>query len=182
MGGSMGSTPSPSTGSGSHMLMGSRSDFLGGDAGDVRYPYHLFNGKAPDQSEEFPAKAGEGDPAPDHQRGRGHRLQDRHSRPEAHPHPHRRLPRGAQGCRRIVLGMGERIDALVTVADGYTRSHALPGRVLRRLRRVPRRPAGRWSGGCAAGRVPRPSVSASWSTLKAMTLRWLLAGTSRSGN
>lgn len=59
--GSMGSTPAPSGGSSGmkHMLMGSRSDFLGGDAGDVSYPFHLFNSKAPDQAEILTATTGQ---------------------------------------------------------------------------------------------------------------------------
>lgn len=126
MGGSMGSTPSPSPGSGTHMLMGSRSDFLGGDAGDVRYPYHLFNGKAPDQAEEFTAKAGEiirlriinaaGDTA--YRVGiPGRKLTLTHT--DGFPVVHKDVD-------AVVLGMGERIDALVTVGDGYTPVLALP--------------------------------------------------------
>ena len=40
------------------MLMGAESDLLGGDAGDVQYPYHLINGRVaadPDVSPASPA-------------------------------------------------------------------------------------------------------------------------------
>ncbi|MEO5316786.1 multicopper oxidase family protein [Pseudarthrobacter sp. CC12] len=131
MSGSMGSSPSPSSSpaqgsSGmSHMLMGSRSEFLGGDAGDVRYPFHLFNSKAPDQAEILSAKAGEvirlriinaaGDTA--YRVGiPGQKLTLTHT--DGFPVQH-------QDVDAVVLGMGERIDALLTVGDGYTPVMAL---------------------------------------------------------
>ncbi|MEO5315436.1 multicopper oxidase family protein [Pseudarthrobacter sp. CC12] len=129
MSGSMGSTPSPSAGQGSsglsHMLMGSRSDFLGGDAGDVRYPFHLFNSKAPDQAEILSAKAGDvirlriinaaGDTA--YRVGiPGQKITLTHA--DGFPVKH-------QDVDAVVLGMGERIDALLTVRDGYTPVMAL---------------------------------------------------------
>ncbi|OOP60941.1 copper oxidase [Arthrobacter sp. SRS-W-1-2016] len=128
----MGSSPTPSSGSmgmGSgmkHMLMGSRSDFLGGDAGDVSYPFHLFNGQTPEQSEILPAKAGDiirlriinaaGDTA--YRVGiPGQRLTLTHA--DGFPVQH-------QDVDAVVLGMGERIDALLTVREGFTPVMALP--------------------------------------------------------
>ncbi|WP_427136252.1 multicopper oxidase family protein [Pseudarthrobacter sp. S9] len=132
MSGSMGSPPSPSgaggmTGMGmKHMLMGSRSDFLGGDAGDVSYPYHLFNSKAPDEADTLSATAGQvirlrvinaaGDTA--YRVGvPGQKLTITHT--DGFPVVH-------QVVDAVVLGMGERIDALLTVRDGFTPVMALP--------------------------------------------------------
>ncbi|AOY74166.1 multicopper oxidase family protein (plasmid) [Arthrobacter sp. TES] len=128
--GSMGSSPGPSGGAMGmgmkHMLMGSRSDFLGGDAGDVSYPFHLFNAKAPDDAEVFAATAGEmvrlriinaaGDTA--YRVGiPGQKLTLTHT--DGFPVQH-------QDVDAVVLGMGERIDALVTVGEGFTPVLALP--------------------------------------------------------
>lgn len=103
-----------------HMLMGATSDFLGGDAGDVAYPMHLFNGTSAEKPETFTAKQGErirlriinaaGDTAyrvgvPNQQ------LTVTHT--DGFPVAHAQAD-------AIVLGMGERIDALLTVRDGYT--------------------------------------------------------------
>lgn len=103
-----------------HMLMGAGSDFLGGDAGDVAFPLHLFNGATVDSPEVFTAIPGEtvrlriinaaGDTAyrvglPDQ------KLTVTHT--DGFPVEHAEVD-------AIVLGMGERIDALVTVRDGYT--------------------------------------------------------------
>ncbi|MGY4544468.1 FtsP/CotA-like multicopper oxidase with cupredoxin domain [Arthrobacter sp. UYNi723] len=109
-----------------HMLMGSRSDFLGGDAGDVSYPYHLFNSKAPDQAQILPAVAGQvirlrlinaaGDTA--YRVGiPGQKITLTHT--DGFPAVH-------QNVDAVVLGMGERIDALLTVAEGFTPLLALP--------------------------------------------------------
>ncbi|MET3142969.1 UNVERIFIED_ORG: FtsP/CotA-like multicopper oxidase with cupredoxin domain [Arthrobacter sp. UYEF2] len=130
--GSMGSTPEPSTSGGasgmgtSHMLMGARSDFLGGDAGDVRFPLHLFNTKAPDEADVLAAKAGDvirlriinaaGDTA--YRVGvPGRTLTLTHT--DGFPVQHRDVD-------AVVLGMGERIDALLTVPEGFTPVLALP--------------------------------------------------------
>lgn len=103
-----------------HMLMGATSDFLGGDAGDVAYPMHLFNGTSAENPEIFTAKQGErirlrvinaaGDTAyrfgvPNQQ------LTVTHT--DGFPVEHTQVD-------AIVLGMGERIDALLTVGGGYT--------------------------------------------------------------
>lgn len=108
-----------------HMLMGSRSDFLGGDAGDVRFPFHLFNSKAPDQAETLTATPGQvirlriinaaGDTA--YRIGiPGQKLILTHT--DGFPIQH-------QDVDAVVLGMGERIDALVTVREGFTPVMAL---------------------------------------------------------
>ena len=123
----MGSTPAPIGASSGmkHMLMGSRSDFLGGDAGDVKYPYHLFNSKAPDEAETLSAKTGEvirlriinaaGDTA--YRVGvPGQKLTLTHT--DGFPVQH-------QDVDAVVLAMGERIDALLTVREGYTPVMAL---------------------------------------------------------
>ncbi|MDJ0354564.1 multicopper oxidase family protein [Paenarthrobacter sp. PH39-S1] len=103
-----------------HMLMGARSDFLGGDAGDVKFPFHLFNGRPPSQPETLTAKPGEvirlriinaaGDTA--YRVGiPGQKLTLTHA--DGFPVAHRDVD-------AVVLGMGERIDALLTVRDGIT--------------------------------------------------------------
>ncbi|MCB5282250.1 MULTISPECIES: multicopper oxidase family protein [unclassified Arthrobacter] len=131
MSGSAGSaSPSPSGGSMGtgmkHMLMGSRSDFLGGDAGDVSYPFHLFNAKAPDEAEILTATAGQvirlriinaaGDTA--YRVGiPGQKITLTHT--DGFPVQH-------QDVDAVVLGMGERIDALLTVKEGFTPVMALP--------------------------------------------------------
>ncbi|MDO5865011.1 MULTISPECIES: multicopper oxidase family protein [Paenarthrobacter] len=125
--GSMGSTPAPSGGSSGmkHMLMGSRSDFLGGDAGDVSYPFHLFNSKAPDQAEILTATTGQvirlriinaaGDTA---YRVGIPRQKLTLTHTDGFPVQH-------QDVDAVVLGMGERIDALLTVREGFTPVMAL---------------------------------------------------------
>ncbi|MFX1821293.1 multicopper oxidase family protein [Pseudarthrobacter sp. CC4] len=125
--GSMGSAPSSPAGPSAtdHMLMGSRSDFLGGDAGDVRYPFHLFNSKAPDHAEILNATTGQvirlriinaaGDTA--YRVGvPGQKLTLTHT--DGFPIHH-------QDVDAVVLGMGERIDALLTVREGFTPVMAL---------------------------------------------------------
>ncbi|NVN00270.1 multicopper oxidase family protein [Arthrobacter sp. SDTb3-6] len=103
-----------------HMLMGATSDFLGGDAGDIAYPLHLFNGREPGNPETINATPGErirlriinaaGDTAyrigvPNQQLTLTHTdgFSVQHTDVDA-----------------VVLGMGERIDAILTVKDGYT--------------------------------------------------------------
>lgn len=108
-----------------HMMMGTSSDYLGGDTGDVAFPLHLFNGTAPDQPEVFNAKAGEkirlriinaaGDTAyrigiPDQ------KITLTHT--DGFPVKHTDVD-------AVILGMGERIDALITVAEGNTAVMAL---------------------------------------------------------
>jgi len=127
--GSMGATPAPTGGGmsmGKHMLMGSSSDFLGGDAGDAKYPFHLFNSKAPEEAEVLPATAGQivrlriinaaGDTA--YRVGvPGQKLTLTHT--DGFPVRH-------EDVDAVVLGMGERVDALLTVTEGFTPVLALP--------------------------------------------------------
>ena len=115
----------PTTAMGSSTTMGNGarampgdSPLLGGDSGDVRYPLYLANGRTATDPETFSAKPG--------QRVRlrminaasdtafrvalaGHRLAVTH----ADGFPVERTEAGA-----VLLGMGERIDAIVTVGDG----------------------------------------------------------------
>lgn len=103
-----------------HMLMGATSDFLGGDAGDIAYPIHLFNGREPGNPETIKAEPGErirlriinaaGDTAyrlgiPNQQ------LTLTHT--DGFPVQHIDVD-------AVVLGMGERIDAILTVKEGIT--------------------------------------------------------------
>lgn len=101
-------------------LMGATSDFLGGDAGDIAYPLHLFNGRGPHDPETLKAKAGDrirlriinaaGDTA--YRIGiPGQRLTLTHT--DGFPIQH-------EDVDAVVLGMGERIDAILVVEDGYT--------------------------------------------------------------
>lgn len=107
------------------MPKGASSDFLGGDAGDVTYPFHLFNGRDPGNPETFTAKPGEkirlriinaaGDTA--YRVGTpGQQLILTHI--DGFPVQHTTVD-------AVVLGMGERIDALLTVRDGATAVIAL---------------------------------------------------------
>ncbi|MFG2549506.1 multicopper oxidase family protein [Streptomyces sp. NPDC048581] len=99
-------------------LMGATSDLLGGDAGDVKYPYHLVNGRVaadPDVYRGTPGKrirlriinAG-GDTAYRVALG-GHRLTITHT--DGFPVEHRQVD-------ALLIGMGERYDVLVTLGDG----------------------------------------------------------------
>ncbi|MFE0516089.1 multicopper oxidase family protein [Streptomyces sp. NPDC058964] len=116
-----GGSPSPSSGGGmstKFLLMGARSPLLGGDAGDVKYPYHLINGHVPADPEVFRSKAGKrirlrlinagGDTAYRVALG-GHKLTITHT--DGFPVTHRQAD-------AVLIGMGERYDVLVTLADG----------------------------------------------------------------
>ncbi|MEV6329179.1 multicopper oxidase family protein [Streptomyces sp. NPDC051909] len=110
-------SPSPSGGP-SRMLMGATSELLGGDAGDVGYPYYLVNGRTPQNPQTFTAKPGDrirlriinagGDTAFRVALG-GHTFTVTHA--DGFPVEHARAD-------ALLLGMGERIDALVTVGSG----------------------------------------------------------------
>jgi FtsP/CotA-like multicopper oxidase with cupredoxin domain len=108
------------SGSGSNdvVLMGATSALLGGDAGDVRYPYYLINGRLPSDPVTFTARPG--------QRARlriinagadtafrvalgGHTMTVTHT--DGYP------VRPAH-TRSLLLGMGERYDVEVTLGDG----------------------------------------------------------------
>lgn len=109
-----------------HMLTGATSAYLGGDAGDVKIPAHLFNGKAAQDAEVFESRPGNrirlriinaaGDTA--YRVGvPGQKITLTHA--DGFPVRH-------EDVDAVVLGMGERIDALLTVKDGYTPLLALP--------------------------------------------------------
>ncbi|MCX4701289.1 multicopper oxidase family protein [Streptomyces sp. NBC_01373] len=100
------------------MLMGAESDLLGGDAGDVKYPYHLVNGRVATDPDVYTGKPGTkvrlrivnagGDTAYRVALG-GHRLTVTHT--DGFPVRHREVD-------ALLVGMGERYDVLVTLGDG----------------------------------------------------------------
>ncbi|WP_405933238.1 multicopper oxidase family protein [Streptomyces sp. NBC_00827] len=104
--------------SGKFTLMGATSDLLGGDAGDVKYPYHLVNGRVPTDPDVYTGKPGTkvrlriinagSDTAYRVALG-GHRLTITHT--DGFPVRH-------QLTDAILIGMGERYDVLVTLDDG----------------------------------------------------------------
>ncbi|SEL49811.1 multicopper oxidase family protein [Nonomuraea pusilla] len=114
--GSMGHGGSPS--SSTHMMMGATSLLLGGDAGDVRYPHFLLNGRVPASPETFRAKPGSrvrirvvnagGDTA-FRVALAGHRLTVTHTDG---------FPVRPAEADALLVGMGERYDVLVTLKDG----------------------------------------------------------------
>ncbi len=116
MGGMDMSTPSP--GGGSHMLMGATSELLGGDAGDVAYPYFLLNGRLPTAPETFRAKPGTrvrirfinagADTAVRVALGE-HKMTVTHTDG---------FPIEPVSTDALLIGMGERYDVLVTLKDG----------------------------------------------------------------
>ncbi|MEU2775471.1 multicopper oxidase family protein [Streptomyces sp. NPDC007162] len=100
------------------VLMGARSELLGGDAGDVKYPYHLVNGRVPADPDVYTGKPGKrvrlrivnagGDTAYRVALG-GHKLTITHT--DGYPVQHQQVD-------ALLVGMGERYDVLVTLADG----------------------------------------------------------------
>ncbi|MEZ0067271.1 FtsP/CotA-like multicopper oxidase with cupredoxin domain [Streptacidiphilus sp. MAP12-20] len=102
----------------SYMLMGATSTLLGGDAGDVKYPYYLVNGRVPAAPEVFTSKPGKkirlrlinagGDTAFRVALG-GHRLIVTHT--DGFPVQHQQVD-------ALLIGPGERYDVLVTLGDG----------------------------------------------------------------
>ena len=106
------------SGGGGNMMMGARSDLLGGDAGDVAYPYFLVNGRPPADPETFTSAPGRrvrirfinagGDTAFRVGLG-GHRFTVTHS--DGFP----LVPVDADA---VLIGMGERYDVIVTLGDG----------------------------------------------------------------
>ncbi|MEV1079169.1 multicopper oxidase family protein [Streptomyces sp. NPDC050211] len=100
------------------MLMGAESELLGGDAGDVTYPYHLVNGRVPADPAVYQGKPGRrvrlriinagGDTAYRVALG-GHKLTVTHT--DGFPVEHQQVD-------ALLIGMGERYDALVTLGDG----------------------------------------------------------------
>ncbi|MET8471056.1 multicopper oxidase family protein [Streptomyces sp. NPDC006422] len=102
----------------SRMMMGAKSDLLGGDAGDVKYPYYLVNGRTPQAPSSFDARPGDririrfvnagGDTAFRVALG-GHEMTVTHT--DGFPVRHAKTD-------ALLLGMGERYDVLVTAGDG----------------------------------------------------------------
>ncbi|AVH60525.1 MULTISPECIES: multicopper oxidase family protein [Streptomyces] len=100
------------------MLMGAESDLLGGDAGDVKYPYHLINGRVPADPDVYTGKPREkvrlrivnagSDTAYRVALG-DHKLTITHT--DGFPVRH-------QEVDALLVGMGERYDVLVTLGDG----------------------------------------------------------------
>ncbi|MGW3233566.1 multicopper oxidase family protein [Kitasatospora sp. NPDC001095] len=114
-----GAAGTPGTPAGpTRMLMGARSPLLGGDAGDVAYPFHLVNGRLATAPETFTAKPGDririrmvnagGDTAYRVALG-GHELTVTHTDG---------FPVEPATTQALLLGMGERYDVLVTAKDG----------------------------------------------------------------
>ncbi|MFE1288859.1 multicopper oxidase family protein [Streptomyces sp. NPDC058751] len=121
----MGEDPSPSSASPTSggmpmkfMLTGAGSELLGGDAGDVKYPHHLVNGRVPADPAVYHGKPGRrlrlriinagGDTAYRLALG-GHKLTVTHTDG---------FPVEDQEVDALLIGMGERYDVLVTLGDG----------------------------------------------------------------
>ncbi|TQK44089.1 FtsP/CotA-like multicopper oxidase with cupredoxin domain [Streptomyces sp. SLBN-118] len=102
----------------SRMMMGATSKLLGGDAGDVAYPYYLVNGRTAKAPSVFRASPGDrirlriinaaGD-TPFRVALGGHELTITHT--DGFPVEHAEVD-------NLILGMGERYDVLVTAGDG----------------------------------------------------------------
>ena len=121
------------------------SHLLGGDAGDVSYPYYLVNGRIPAAPTTFTAKPGQ-------------RIRIRivnaasdtafrvalagHSMTVTHTDGYPVVPTEVDA---LLLGMGERYDVLVTAGDGVFPSVASP-----KARTRSRAPC------CAPARAPHP--------------------------
>ena len=120
MGGSASPSASASSGgmSKKFMLMGATSSLLGGDAGDVKYPHHLINGRVATDPDVYTGKPGKkvrlriinagSDTAYRVALG-GHKLTITHT--DGFPVQH-------QEVDALLIGMGERYDVLVTLGDG----------------------------------------------------------------
>ncbi|WP_127354712.1 multicopper oxidase family protein [Actinacidiphila soli] len=117
-----GGSPSPSASSGGmsmkFMLTGAKSDLLGGDAGDVKYPYHLVNGRVPIDPDVYTGKPGKkvrlriinaGSDTAYRMALGGHKLTITHTDG---------YPVDQQEVDALLIGMGERYDVLVTLGDG----------------------------------------------------------------
>lgn len=95
-----------------------RSDLLGGDAGDVSYPYYLINGRIPAAPTTFSAKPGQrvrmriinaGSDTAFRVALGGHRMTVTHTDG---------FPVVPTEVDAVLVGMGERYDVVVTAADG----------------------------------------------------------------
>jgi len=114
-----GASASSTGGTGStFMLSGATSALLAGDAGDVKYPYHLVNGRVPADPEVYTSKPGSrvrirminagGDTAYRVALA-GHKLTITHT--DGFPVQHQQVD-------AVLIGPGERYDVLVTLGDG----------------------------------------------------------------
>jgi FtsP/CotA-like multicopper oxidase with cupredoxin domain len=110
-------TTSPSTAAGTSGGVGT-SDLLGGDAGDIAYPYYLINGRVPAAATTFNAKPG--------QRIRIRFINTgsdtafrvalaQHSMTVTHTDGYPVVPIQVDA---LLIGMAERYDVIVTAADG----------------------------------------------------------------
>ncbi|MEU1035104.1 multicopper oxidase family protein [Streptomyces mirabilis] len=124
MGGMGQGSPSPSASASpggmgkKFMLMGATSNLLGGDAGDVKYPHHLINGRVATDPDIYTGKPGKkvrlriinagSDTAYRVALG-GHKLTITHT--DGFPIRHQQVD-------ALLVGMGERYDVLVTLGDG----------------------------------------------------------------
>lgn len=108
----------PGSGGMKYMLMGATSPLLGGDAGDVKYPYYLINGRTAMDPRVFTGKPGArvrlriinaGSDTAFRFAAGGHRLTVTHT--DGYPV----APTQADA---LLIGMGERYDALITLQDG----------------------------------------------------------------
>jgi multicopper oxidase len=118
----MGGASASATGMGgagsTFMLSGATSALLGGDAGDVKYPYHLVNGRVPADPEVYSGKPGRrlrirminagGDTAYRVALA-GHKLTITHT--DGFPVRHQQVD-------ALLLAPGERYDVLVALGDG----------------------------------------------------------------
>ncbi|MEV5570016.1 multicopper oxidase family protein [Spirillospora sp. NPDC052269] len=113
-----GQTPGSAPKMGPHLLPNAGSDLLAGDAGDVRYPYFLINGRIASAPRTFHAKPGDrvrirfinaGGDTPFRVALGGHRMTVTHTDG---------YPVNPVLTDALLIGMGERYDALVTVKDG----------------------------------------------------------------
>ncbi|MFI6872379.1 multicopper oxidase family protein [Streptomyces sp. NPDC050400] len=111
-------SPSATASGPSRMMMGATSELLGGDAGDVKYPHYLVNGRTAKAPSSFRARPGDririrfvnagGDTAFRVALG-GHEMTVTHT--DGFPVRHAKTD-------ALLLGMGERYDVLVTAGDG----------------------------------------------------------------
>jgi FtsP/CotA-like multicopper oxidase with cupredoxin domain len=109
----MGGTP------GMPMMNGvGKSDLLGGDAGDINYPYYVINGRIPAAPTSFSAKPGQriririinaGSDTAFRVALAGHRMTVTHT--DGYPVTPTEVD-------SVLLGMGERYDVIVTAGDG----------------------------------------------------------------
>lgn len=95
-----------------------RSDLLGGDTGDVTYPYYLINGRIPNAATTFRAKPGQriririinaGSDTAFRVGLAGHRMTVTHTDG---------FPVVPADVDAVLIGMGERYDVVVTAGDG----------------------------------------------------------------